>query len=246
MKKQLIIDRLKNDEEYYGEFGKQYLSNSNIQDLLTNPLNINKPSEPSVNMLVGSYFHTAVLEPEKLGKYKIVKASNRNTNIYKNEVISSNEEILLLHHEVEEIELLVNKIKENEFCQGLLYSDNNDYEIPNITEIDGLLWKGKADVVNHSEKLIIDLKTTSSLDDFRYSAKKYNYDSQAYIYKKLFDYDLVFMVIDKKTHRIGIYDCSEDFMLRGRAKVEMAINNYNLFFNDPHFEPKNYFINETL
>ena len=108
------------------------------------------------------------------------------------------------------------------------------------------MWKGKADVVNHSEKLIIDLKTTSKIDDFRYSARKYNYDSQAYIYKKLFNYDLVFMVIDKNSHQIAIYDCSEDFMLRGRVKVEMAINNYNLFFNDPHFEAKNFFINETL
>ena len=28
-----IIDRLRNDQDYYGEFGRQWLSNSNIQDL---------------------------------------------------------------------------------------------------------------------------------------------------------------------------------------------------------------------
>lgn len=243
MRKDLIIERLKDDSEYYGKFGQQYLSNSNIQDLLTDPLNLNKSNEPNANLLLGGYFHTAILEPEKLDRYKIVDASNRNTTKYKTE---SGTEFLLLQHEVDEIKEMVRKVKENEFCSGLIFAEGNDIEIPNITEIDGLLWKGKADIVNHNEGLIIDLKTTSSLEDFRYSAKKYNYDSQAYIYKKLFNYDLVFMVVDKKTHRIGMFDCSEDFMLRGRAKVEMAISNYNLFYNDPHFEPKNYFINETL
>ena len=243
MKKQLIIDRLKNDEDYYGEFGQQYLSNSNIESLLTNPLNINKKFGTTVDLLVGSYFHTAVLEPDKLKKYEIVDASTRNTTKY---IKASGDETLLLQHEVDKIHVMVDKIIENEFCKGLIFSENNDFEIPNICEIEGLLWKGKADVLNHSEKLIIDLKTTSDISQFRYSARKYNYDSQAYIYKKLFDYDLVFMVIDKKTHQIGMYDCSEDFLLRGKAKVEMAINNYNLFFNDPHFEPKNFFINETL
>ena len=28
-----IIKRLRNDDDYYGEFGKQWLSNSNIKDL---------------------------------------------------------------------------------------------------------------------------------------------------------------------------------------------------------------------
>ena len=36
-----------------------------------------------------------------------------------------------------------------------------------ITELCGLMWKGKADVVNHNEKLIIDLKTTNDLDGFK-------------------------------------------------------------------------------
>ena len=32
-----ILDRLRNDEDYYGAFGKQYLSNSDIGALLKNP-----------------------------------------------------------------------------------------------------------------------------------------------------------------------------------------------------------------
>ena len=44
------------------------------------------------------------------------------------------------------------------------------------------MWKGKADIVNHNEKLIIDLKTTADLNKFKYSASKYNYDSVKLIF----------------------------------------------------------------
>ena len=33
-----IIEKLRDDENYYGKFGKQYLSNSDISALLNNPL----------------------------------------------------------------------------------------------------------------------------------------------------------------------------------------------------------------
>ena len=45
MKKQEIIDKLRIDEHYYGEFGQQYLSNSNIKTLLKNPLDLHKPTK---------------------------------------------------------------------------------------------------------------------------------------------------------------------------------------------------------
>jgi len=106
--------------------------------------------------------------------------------------------------------------------------------------------KGKADIINHDEKLIIDLKTTADISKFRYSATKYNYNSQAYIYQKLFGYEMIFMVIDKSTHQIGIYDCSDKFLSFGEDKVQEAVEQYKLFFNNPEFKPENYFINKTL
>lgn len=243
MKKELILERLKNDEDYYGDFGKQFLSNSNVGTLLTNPLSLRDTQQSNINFLIGGYFHTAILEPDKLKKYRIVEASTRNTNIYKE---MSGGEMCLLKHEVDQLELMIDKVLSNEVCKGLIRADNNDYEVPGIAEIAGAMWKGKADILNHSEKLIVDLKTTSNLADFRYSAKKYNYDSQAYIYKQLFGYDMVFMAIDKITNQIGIYDCSDKFLETGKEKVEKAVEAYNLFYNDPDFVPENYFINLTL
>jgi hypothetical protein len=243
MNKDEIIEKLKDDANYYGEFGKRYLSNSDIYTLLNNPLAYGKPSEQNVNFLIGGYFHTAILEPDKLKKYRVIEASTRNTNLYKE---LSEGEMCLLKHEVDQLEVMIDKILANEVCRGLIRSGNVDYEVPGIAEINGAMWKGKADILNHSEKLIVDLKTTSNILDFKYSARKYNYDSQAYIYKHLFGYDLVFIAIDKTTNQIGIFDCSEDFLLRGKDKVEKAIETYNLFYNNPDFEPDNYFINQTL
>ena len=108
------------------------------------------------------------------------------------------------------------------------------------------MWKGKADILNHEEKLIVDLKTTSDINSFTYSAKKYNYDSQAYIYKVLFGYDMVFLVIDKNTRQIGLFDCSDAFYSRGYEKVQEATNIYDLFYKDESFDAKQFFINRTL
>ena len=108
------------------------------------------------------------------------------------------------------------------------------------------MFKGKADIINKDQGLIVDLKTTSDLSNFRRSAYKYNYDSQAYIYKHIFDLDMVFVAIDKTTHMLGIYDCSDNFLMSGKDKVEKAIANYKLFVDDKDFDKDQYIINETL
>ena len=74
MSEKEILEALRNDENYYGDFGKQFLSNSDISTLLTNPLLLGAPRPPNPNFVIGSYFHTAILEPDKLNKFKIIKS----------------------------------------------------------------------------------------------------------------------------------------------------------------------------
>jgi hypothetical protein len=243
MKKEDVINKLRNDEDYYGDFGKKYLSNSDIKTLLTNPLALGKASEMRPAFLVGGYFHTAILEPDKLKKYKVIESTTRNTKAYKE---MSGGELCLLQHEVDQIELMTEKILGNQVCYDLINGPNTSYEEPNIKLIEGEMWKGKADIINHHERLVVDLKTTNDLKKFRYSASKFNYDSQAYIYRELFGYEMVFVVIDKNNLQIGLFDCSPDFYERGRVKVQEAVQAYQLFYKQEGFDPKQYFINETL
>tara|TARA_B100001094_G_scaffold104785_1_gene101006 strand:- start:567 stop:1292 length:726 start_codon:yes stop_codon:yes gene_type:complete len=241
MNKKQVLQKLKEDEHYYGAFGKQYLSNSDISTLLNNPLQLSAPSKPNPNFLVGGYFHTAILEPKKLASFKIVEATSRNTKGYKE---ISGGEMCLLQHEADNVNLMTDKIMANDICADLI--KGQDYEKPMIKKIEGAMWKGKADIINHDEKLIIDLKTTGDIDRFQWSAKKFNYDSQAYIYRELFGYEMLFIVIDKKTHQIGMFDCSPKFYETGKEKVIKAIEVYDLFYKTDNFDPAQYFINKTL
>ena len=243
MNKEKILQRLCNDDDYYGEFGNQYLSNSHVGKLLKDPLRAFEPSKPSPAFLVGGYFHTCILEPDKLEKFKVVKSTTRNTKAYKD---VAGGELCLLQHEVDAIELMREKVLANDICKDLIINSQNEYEKPGIINMFNNNWKGKADIVNHEEKLVIDLKTTADIDKFQWSASKFNYDSQAYIYSKLFGYEFLFIVIDKNTHQIGMFDCSPQFYERGEEKVRKASEAYDLFYKTKDFDPKQYFISKTL
>ena len=243
MNNKKAIERLRNDEDYYGEFGKTYLSNSDISALLNNPLDFKKPSPPNPAFLIGGYFHTTILEPHKLDKYKIVKSSTRNTKAYKE---IAGEDMCLLEHEADSIELMREKVLDNDLFRDLIQEGAVEYELPGITELEGMQWKGKADIVNHSNQLVIDLKTTNNINSFANSAYKYNYDSQAYIYSKMFGYELVFIVIDKKTLQTGLFDCSDRFLQSGQNKVAKAVQAYNEFFVNGDGDLSQYYISKTL
>ena len=184
---------------------------------------------------------------------KAVDNIRRNTKAYKD---VAGGELCLLQHEVDTIELMRDKVMSNDICRDLINGSiygktirdrtGIEYEVPMVTELFGNKWKGKADIVNHEEKLIIDLKTTADIEKFKWSATKYNYDSQAYIYSKLFGYEFLFIVIDKNTHQIGMFDCSPQFYERGEEKVSKASEAYDLFYKTKDFDPKQYFISKTL
>jgi hypothetical protein len=216
-----MIDKLRTD--YYSV--KEYLSNSDIDALLKNPSMFKKDKPQTPEMLNGSYYHSLLIEPDKLGEFVFCDASTRNTNKYK-----ELGQMALLTSEKEEIESMVSAFKQNYELYEMVYDDVIAYEEPAIGEIMGYTWKGKADIVKPS--MVVDLKTTSDLDRFKYSANDYNYDSQAYIYNHLFGREVVFVVQEKGSNRVMIVDCSEEFLDRGKEKVKRALENYKRFFVD--------------
>jgi len=245
MKKDEIIERLRNDEDYYGDYGNKFLSNSHIGKLLKNPMSLYDKTPDNPNFKIGGYFHTAILEPDKLKSFKIIDATTRNTKKYKE---ISGGEVCLLQHEVDMIEVMVDKMMANDICRDLIQPvlGNVQYEEPGLVRLYDNMWKGKADIINHDEKLVIDLKTTGDIDKFRWSASKFNYDSQAYIYRHLFGYDMLFIAIDKNTHQIGLFDCSPNFYKSGKEKVQKASELYDLFYKDENFDHKQHLTTTTL
>ena len=240
-----ILKVLKDDNEYYSGIGKNYLSNSDIGALLNNPMQFGKDKEKTPAMLAGSYFHTFILEPDKLKNFVAVDCSTRTTNMYKEALVMNNTDILLLQKEIDDCERMAKAVMGNLTFYDMIRDTANKYEVPAIGEIGGIQWKGKSDIVG--EDILIDLKTTGNLDDFRFSSRKYNYDSQAYIYNQLFGKPMVFIAVEKDSCRTGLFECSDEFLDRGREKVYKAIEVYQKFFGpDATDDITQYFKLETL
>ena len=53
----------------------------------------------------------------------------------------------------------------NDICKDLIQGRCRIRK-PMIDRMFGNIWKGKADIVNHEEKLVIDLKTTADIHKF--------------------------------------------------------------------------------
>jgi len=238
------LDELTQDGEYYGELGRHFLSNSDIYALLKDPAQFKKSSE-SLAMIQGRYFHTAILEKDKLKDFDIIDASTRNTKIYKDACAETESEILLLRHEAEELSELARVMLSNIHFYDLIYDDENKFEQPAVKEIGGEMWKGKADIVNPER--IIDLKTTSDIERFEWSFRDYNYDSQAWLYEQFFGVPVTFLVICKKTGRLAEFKVSEQSLERGKEKVFMAIEQYQKFFGpNKTVDINSYFIQQIL
>ena len=242
------LEKLRIDTEYYTGIGKKYLSNSDIGTLLKNPKEFGKESEDNINFSKGRLFHQLILEPTKAEKTikTAVDVSSRNTKAYKEMVLNSEKSFLLLTKEVEEMKQLTSIMLSNIDFFNLIRDENNLYEEPAIGNIKGVQWKGKADIV--SSNYIIDLKTTSDINKFKWSAREYNYDSQAFIYELLFGKPLLFLVIDKSSGVLGKFTPTEDFLERGGRKVERAIEVYDKFFNPKteNYNINNHYINTEL
>lgn len=240
-----VISALRDDKEYYSGIGKNYLSNSDIGVLLNNPQDFGKEREDSKAFMDGRYFHELILEPEKAKEMVCVDVSTRTTKEYKTFCDMYNLPFCMLKKEQDEIQKLVNIINGNIAFYDEIYKAGNLYETPAVGIIQGMMWKGKADII--TDEIVIDLKTTSDIHKFKYSAKSYNYDSQCYIYQQLFGKPLVFYVIDKGTGVLGIFRPTEDFVNGGEIKVARAIEVFNKYFgSSPTDDIVNYYIDEYL
>jgi hypothetical protein len=240
-----LIELLRNDKEYYSGVGNQFLSNSDIGVLLSNPLAYKVSRSDNKSFAEGRYFHQLMIEPNKAEETPFVDCSTRTTKEYKTFCEDNNFEYVLLWKEMKEIQKMVASMKSNITFYDMIYADGNQFEVPAIKEICGEMFKGKSDIVCNDS--LIDLKTTSDINKFKWSAYNYGYDSQAYIYQELFGKPLHFIVIDKVTGQMGIYYTSSSFIASGKRKVEAAVEVFRKYFKDGAEESiKNHFISEIL
>jgi hypothetical protein len=240
-----LLKSLKNDQEYYAGIGRQFLSNSDIGTLLNNPGAYGKLRKDGKALAEGRLFHQLLLEPDKVVDFPVCDTSTRTTKEYKSFIQEKGIEFCMLQKEVDDVIRWTEAIKQNYTFYEMIYQDGTNYEVPEVTELCGLTWKGKADIV--TPDFVVDLKTTSDINKFKYSARAYNYDSQCYIYQQLFGKPLVFLVVDKETCQLGMFQPSTEFVEGGAKKVERASEIYKRYFGDDATESIiNHYITEIL
>ena len=240
-----VIQQLKNDKEYYKGIGRNYLSNSDISDLLYNPTNFKNPRPDNKNFLFGRYFHQLILEPEKAFGWEFVDSNSRNTKLYKETIQMREVEVMLLNKEKDLAQQLKETMLRNFDFAMPIYKTGNKFEEPAIKKIQGIMWKGKADIV--TDDCVIDIKSTADISRFKYSSRSYNYDSQAYLYQQLIGKPLVFFVICKETKVLGKFKPTYEFLERGEQKVKKAVSMYNKYFAEGTMENvEQFYLNEDL
>ncbi len=229
--KQELLEKMNDDSFYYGYLSGAALSSSSLKLLLDSPktyYNVTQyGNEESQALRDGWLFHTAILEPEVFSSQIFIDVQSKNTKAYKEAVAEHGK--VFTSAERSAAERMADAFLRNTKAVELIR--NSKFEVPAIDLIMGFPFRGKADVLG--EGRIVDLKSTVDISVFPYSAKKYSYDVQCYLYSNLFgiDYtDFVFLAIDKKSLDIGIYYCSEEFYFSGEQKIEKALEVYERFF----------------
>lgn len=226
-----ILAEMYDDNFYYGHLGKHALSSSSLKMILKSPKtyrNVTKygdPNSDSPALAQGKLVHWMILEPHKVDELHFVEASTKGTKVYKEAKAQYGE--VFLNKEKSQAERVADAVLRNEAALKLL--NKSEFEIPAIEMMEGLPFRGKADIIQGDT--IIDLKTSADLSTFKYSADKYGYDLQAYMYKRMFKAnDFKFLVVDKGSCDIGIFETTDEFIARGEEKFHRAVENYKYFF----------------
>jgi hypothetical protein len=243
--KEELLANMQDDSFYYGYLGQNALSSSSIKTLVNSPktyyFTTKYGSGETQALRDGKLFHTMILEPEKLNDIIFVDAATKASKEYK--LVKETGKEVYTKNEKKAAERLCDALLRNEAVKE--YLTKAEYEVPQIAMIDGIPIRAKADIIKGNT--IIDLKTTTGIKDFRYSADKYSYDLQAWLYRKMFGVDnFVFVVIDKGSLDIAIFECSDEFYEKGKQKFEQGVSNYKYFFQTEGVDLDQYVLRGVL
>ena len=181
------------DDNYYQD--KEYISASMVKQALQGSkkqfdyaMDTNIESEA---MLVGSAFHALMLEPESFGElYAFEPNVDKRTKAGKEYIAEWKEEHAAIPHHLSGKHL--NNIwnmrdslnNHPEYKKLMVNFDKSIKEGINLFELNGVKCKAKVDYYDPIQKIIVDIKTCSSLkiDNIKESMEKYMYGIQAAFY----------------------------------------------------------------
>ena len=226
-----LINKMYDNVFYYGYLGVNALSSSSCKklcDSVEDYLFENNKFSPDIKPLRdGRLFHVTILEADKMKDYyDFIDVPTRRSKDFKQLKRVSKKEVMTEKERLWAEDLKTHILKHSRANKLIT---NGEPEVPNINYVFGLPFRGKADLL--CQDRVVDIKTTSDIDNWEYNKYFYGYDIQAYLYKELFDKDTFeFVVIDKRTKKVITDEASLDFLRSGERKVKRAVKNYVRYF----------------
>lgn len=231
-----LLKKAKSDDFYYNFLGKYAFSSSAVKNLLSSPKTYRNIMEygsgTSQALRDGWLVHTCLLENHIFQEQIFVDVQSKNTKKYKDAVAEHGKVFTM--KEKHDAERLTDALLRNEMVLEKLNGARFEVAEVKEIEIEGIPfpYRAKADILGKNNTMY-DLKSTSSLDGWQYSANKYGYDVQSWLYCTCFNIkpeNMGFIIIDKGSLDIGYAQVSEEFYLRGEAKVKKAMQIYREWF----------------
>lgn len=143
-----------------------------------------KPKDSTPAMLIGSLFHTILLEPDKFDKeYAVAPKIDRRTSVGKEQwhefSVYSEGKTIVTMDQYDKAYQMAAGIREHEIVQTLLDEAVFEQSVYWTDEETGLQFKTRPDI--WSSKMVVDLKTTADANPFGFqrSALSYGYFIQA-------------------------------------------------------------------
>lgn len=190
------------------------------------------PSEPSANMLLGTLVHSAVLEPETMDQYAVIEGDGR-TKAVKDAKAAAQEagQAVVTRAQMDTAMRLQERAHAHPVLGELLSAGAPEVSI--YADQSGLLLRSREDWM--AEGVILDLKTTqdAGADEFGRASYNFGYHIQAHHYRVLrylatgMEARFLFACLETTPpYGIAVYEPDQAFLEAGKADWKRGVSKY--------------------
>jgi len=224
--------------EYHAD--RHYISSSGLKKMLYNPQDfyrayvLNEPQPHRTAFDVGTYVHTAILEPHLLEEECAVYEGIRRGKDWEIFKTDNAGKAIITDRELIKIERWLEAYKQDELATSLVTGGKPELTV--CTELDECPVKVRCDY--YHDNYILDVKTTSAYlnkENITSVCFAFDYDLSAALYLDAFNKEMgtnierfIFLFIGKNDDKIYIMEASKEFLENGRKKYKKAIDKLKL------------------